>query len=247
MTRSRFRQFRAKLSEEIQQSKVFPESIEQRIVSELDKRLDLDLDEIVSSPKLRLKLSPAELDAQLLDLYNSLSQGPGGEAIRSTFGGEYVKKQNLRTQKKQQNISPKILKNPKPVFAPDSDFLEDWANENAFAPEDWVKTTLRRNFPGSYDKFAGDVSPSELDSTNGGTNGSSKNDGSHESKISANPSSSQSKTRLDALMPYSCRYRDVHEDSSLGFNAGRRILGRPSLVHTAILRPMPSHLKIKHR
>jgi len=150
LTRSRFRQFRSKLSEEIMQSKVFPSFIEQKIVSELDKRLDLDLDEILNSPKLRFKLSPAELDAQLLDLYTSLTQGPGSDAIRSILGGEDVAKQSLKSRKRGKT---KTLKNPKPVFSPDPNF----SIEKELIPQKLVENTLKRNFPLSYeDKFDGE-------------------------------------------------------------------------------------------
>lgn len=150
-TRSRFRQFRSKLSEEIRQSKVFPKSIEQKIVVELDKRLDLDLDEILNSPKLRFKLSPAELDAQLLDMYISLTQGPGSDAIRSILGGEYVLKQNLKSRK-QSNLH--LQNSPKPILNPESDL----STEKDLIPQKLVEKTLQRNFPWSYDdKLNGDA------------------------------------------------------------------------------------------
>ena len=47
-------------------------------MTELNKKLDLDIDDILESPKLRLNLSPAELDNQLLDLYKWVADGPRG-------------------------------------------------------------------------------------------------------------------------------------------------------------------------
>ena len=68
-TRRLYRQFRSNLSKEIRQSYVLPKDIQLRLLKELDKRLDLDVDELLESPKLKVKLSPAELDRQLLEFY----------------------------------------------------------------------------------------------------------------------------------------------------------------------------------
>jgi hypothetical protein len=94
-TRLRFRQFRSRLSQEIQDSNVLPKDLQHRVVNELDKKLDLDLDTVLASPKLRLKLSAAELDKQLLELYNKVSQSPSGDVLRVVGGGTDVGKQNL--------------------------------------------------------------------------------------------------------------------------------------------------------
>jgi hypothetical protein len=61
----------------------------------LDKRLDLDIDEILDTPKLRIKLSPAELDKQLLELYDTISESPGGDVLRILGGGGQIGLQNL--------------------------------------------------------------------------------------------------------------------------------------------------------
>ena len=94
-TRLRFRQFRSRLSQEIQDNNVLPEDLQHRVVNELEKKLDLDLDTVLASPKLRLKLSAAELDKQLLELYNKVSQSPSGDVLRVVGGGTDVGKQNL--------------------------------------------------------------------------------------------------------------------------------------------------------
>jgi len=98
LTRARYRRFRSRLSQEIQQSNVLPKDLQSKIVAELDKRLDLDLDEILDSQTLRIKLSPAELDKQLLELYNSVVQGPRGDVFRVIGGGTDVGKQFLYLQ-----------------------------------------------------------------------------------------------------------------------------------------------------
>jgi len=98
LTRARYRRFRSRLSQEIQQSNVLPKDLKSKMVTELDKRLDLDLDEILDSQTLRIKLSPAELDKQLLELYNSVVEGPKGDVFRVIGGGTDVGKQFLYLQ-----------------------------------------------------------------------------------------------------------------------------------------------------
>ena len=93
-TRGRYRYFRARLSEEISKSNVLPKPLQQRLTAELDKRLDVDLDELLSSPKLRVKLSPAKLDKLLLELYDSVVQGPSGDVFRVIGGGSNVGRQS---------------------------------------------------------------------------------------------------------------------------------------------------------
>ena len=60
---------------------VLPRPIQQSLVKELDKKLDPDIDKILESPTLHLKLSPAELDKSLLDLYARLSESPSGDVL----------------------------------------------------------------------------------------------------------------------------------------------------------------------
>lgn len=60
LTRDRYRQFRSRLSDELQSQKFLPPDLKKKVISELDKRLDLDIGQVLGSPKLRLKLSPGE-------------------------------------------------------------------------------------------------------------------------------------------------------------------------------------------
>ena len=90
-TREIYREFRSNLSQEIRQSKILPLDIQNRMLTELDKRLDLDVDELLSSPKLKLQLSPAELDRQLLDLYKAVTDNPSSDFMRTVLlGGKHV-------------------------------------------------------------------------------------------------------------------------------------------------------------
>jgi len=119
-TRLRFRQFRSRLSQEIQDSNVLPKDLQHRVVNELDKKLDLDLDTVLASPKLRLKLSAAELDKQLLELYNKVSQSPSGDVLRVVGGGTDVGKQNLyvkqQARKGKRNYPTKNVFEPREVY-----------------------------------------------------------------------------------------------------------------------------------
>lgn len=111
LTRERFRQFRLRLSNEVQQSKVLPKQLRDRLVGELDKRLDFDVDEIFESPTLRLELSPAQLDKTLLKLYEAISEGPSGDIFRVVGGGgpiglqnSYVKRQSQKKRKQMGSV-----------------------------------------------------------------------------------------------------------------------------------------------
>lgn len=95
LNRSRYRQFRSRLSQEVQQSNILPIPLQKRLVAELEKRLDFNIDEILSSPKLRVQLSPAELDKQVLDFYVDVAHGPYGDLFRVIGGGFSVGRQNL--------------------------------------------------------------------------------------------------------------------------------------------------------
>ena len=124
---------------------VLPQKLKDRLVSELDKRLDLDLDEFLTSPKLRLKLSPAELDKALLEFYDRTSESPGGDLLRLIGGGGQVGLQNLyirrqaereRWEKMKQGIPPELF----PSF---SDF--DGADEKGGSASQLVRRSLQRN------------------------------------------------------------------------------------------------------
>jgi hypothetical protein len=143
-TRYRFRQFRSKLSQEIRLSNVLPKDLQQRLIAELDKRLDVDVDTLLGSPKLKIQLSPAELDRQLLDLYNNLSESPSGDVLRVIGGGSTVGRQNyyLRQQavKAVREKRKFRLNQPNPIM----DGEETTAST-------WIQRALRKNLVESSD------------------------------------------------------------------------------------------------
>lgn len=143
-TRERYREFRAKLSQEIRQSNVLPADLQNRMLTELDKRLDLDLDELLSSPKLRLQLSPAELDKRLLDLYKAVSENPGADLLRTVMGGANVGRQSLYLKQQAQKAKARArLENGEKTVFPQ--FLEDVGLSGDGTATKWIKRTLRRN------------------------------------------------------------------------------------------------------
>jgi hypothetical protein len=92
----------------------------------------------MSSPKLRVKLSPAKLDKLLLELYDSVTDGPSGDVFRVIGGGLNVGKQNLYLKQQQ-------LKNAKTTYH--EDFSDDSEN---ITPVTLVKRALSRNFPAKW-------------------------------------------------------------------------------------------------
>jgi hypothetical protein len=144
-TRRRYRQFRSRLSEELKQSKVLPKELQRRLTLELDRRLDLDIEKILESPKLRLQLSPAELDKRLLDIYNEVSRSPSGDILRLIGGGTNVGLQNLYMQRqasKQRRLERLLRKAGKR-----QSLFEDETNPQDRTPTQWVTWALRRNLP----------------------------------------------------------------------------------------------------
>lgn len=157
-SRARYRMFRSRLSQEVSQSSVLPNLVKQSLVNELDKRLDLDIDFILQSPKLRLQLSPAELDKQLLELYKNVCDGPSGDVLRVIGGGndvalqdQYVKGKRRRSKNRQAFVGP--------TTGEDSDEEERTTSQ-------LVNSVLKRNLP----KTDGGVVPkADNASTNGKT------------------------------------------------------------------------------
>lgn len=140
-SRQRYRQFRERLSGELEQNRVLPKPLKDRLLSELNKRLDLNLDEILESPKLRLKLSPAELDKSLLELYDKISESPSGDILRLISGGGsigMIGMQNLymKRQADKRGATAEAL----PYFLDDVEI-----EENDKMPVQRVRLAMRRN------------------------------------------------------------------------------------------------------
>ena len=123
------------MSQEISKSNVLPKELQQRLTTELDKRLDVDLDELMSSPKLRVKLSPAKLDKLLLELFDSVADGPSGDVFRVIGGGINVGKQNLYLKQQQQQSKMGNM-----------EYHEEFLDKpGEVAPASLVKRALNRN------------------------------------------------------------------------------------------------------
>ncbi len=132
------------------------------MVKELEKRLDLDVDELLYSPKLKLTLSPGELDKLLLEFYNNVSEGPGGDVLRMIGGGAnvgrqkyYMKQQALRLKRLQQQEekNQKLLSDeataitgPRNSFSLPPEFLEDVGTGESSIVTKKIKQLLKRNF-----------------------------------------------------------------------------------------------------
>uniref|UniRef100_A0A7S2YFG6 digalactosyldiacylglycerol synthase n=1 Tax=Entomoneis paludosa TaxID=265537 RepID=A0A7S2YFG6_9STRA len=150
-TRHRYRQFRSRLSSEVLQNKVLPKKLRERVAASLEQKLDLDIDEILESPKLRLQLSPAELDKTLLELYDNVTRGPGGDALRVIGGGGRIGLQNLymRQQalkkRKRGDVSESDLF-PFDSLAMDA-FDDTAASEGERSTSEWIRLALKRNLP----------------------------------------------------------------------------------------------------
>lgn len=123
---------------------VLPKPLRERLLKELDRRLDLDIDEILESPKLQLQLSPAELDKSLLELYNAASESPGGDILRVIGGGGrvglqnfYMKQQAAKQRKKTRNLGFDLL----PALVE-----EVYTEEKELKPTEWVRKALNSNY-----------------------------------------------------------------------------------------------------
>ena len=143
-TRDWYRDFRSNLSHEILRSNVLPEDLQKRMLSELDKRLEVDVDALLASPKLKLQLSPAELDKQLLDLYNAFNENPSADIVRTVLGGANVGRQDYYIKEQARK-----LKNLERLKSGDKNalpqFLDDVGVGEYGSATSWIKKTLRRN------------------------------------------------------------------------------------------------------
>ena len=130
---------------------VLPKRFRERLINELDKRLDYDIDEILESPKLRLQLSPAQLDNSLLELYNKVVEGPSGDVFRVIGGGGQIGLQNMYMKRQAARKSRKSL-----MQGGSLDLFPTY-NTNVDAGEDRktaaqsVRRVLSRNLPGKKD------------------------------------------------------------------------------------------------
>ena len=111
------------------------------LAKQLEKRLDLDIDRILESPKLRLQLSPAELDRQLLDFYNKITEGPSGDILRIIGGGQEVALQSLYIKRKASQTRANSVK-----FGP-FEALGDDSEEDKRTASQRINLALRRNIP----------------------------------------------------------------------------------------------------
>ena len=126
---------------------VFPSGVAQRLTNELDKRLDLDIDEELESPKLRLQLSPAELDKRLLKLYKNIVDGPRGDVLRIIGGGQEVALQDLYIKTHALRDRAKDPKNQTILSFGPFEALDDDSDDTKRTASQWVNWALRRNLP----------------------------------------------------------------------------------------------------
>jgi len=163
--RARYRLFRSKLSAELSSSTVLPPALQQTLTRELNRRLDLDVDTLLNSPspKLRLQLSPAELDKRLLDFYDDMAGGPRGDVLRWIGAGgsgtvsaqwQYLRRMELGRKVKEEWGRTKKGGWGKGAGARVGGpvFLED-GGEAGRGPSatKWVKRVLRRNMQQGVD------------------------------------------------------------------------------------------------
>lgn len=119
----------------------------ERLVAELDKRLDFDIDELLDSPKLRLKLSPAELDQSLLELYDNVSEGPGGDMLRLIGGGGIIAMQNLYMRRHAEKEMWRKLKEGAVLDILPKFVDEDVADDKDGTLTQLIRRSLRKNIP----------------------------------------------------------------------------------------------------
>jgi hypothetical protein len=141
----------------------------ERLIAELDKRLDLDIDEFLDSPKLRLKLSPAELDKSLLELYDAVSESPGGDVLRLIGGGGMVAMQNLYMRRHAERERWRKIKEGVGFSALDlfPAYVDDDGTDNEVndgSPTQLIRQTLRRNLPKITPRVKSNRKPAETKS-----------------------------------------------------------------------------------
>jgi hypothetical protein len=126
---------------------VLPRPVRERLLVELNKRLDIDIDEMFDSPKLKVKLSPAELDKSLLELYDKISQSSSGDVLRVIGGGGPVALQNLYMKRQAAKKSRKNLLNGGIVDVLPTFMGEIEGGEKSRTATQRVRWALSRNLP----------------------------------------------------------------------------------------------------
>jgi len=162
-TRARYRNFRSKLSDEIRQSNALPKEVQTRLIKELDRRLDLDVDTLLGgSPKLKLQLSPAELDRRLLEFYNDIAGGPRGDVLRwigaggsTTVSAQYLylrnqdwkkwQEEQVKWQQQSDDSGDNDDDRENTVVTNVPQFLEDVGAGRGPTATKWIKRALKRN------------------------------------------------------------------------------------------------------
>lgn len=124
--------------------------MKERLISELEKRLDLDIDDILEAPKLRLQLSPGELDKQLLELYKNIANGPSGDVLRVIGGGQEVAFQDLYIKRRAKKDRKKQLLNQAGLSFGPFDPLDDDASKDSLTASQWVQQTLNKNLRSNF-------------------------------------------------------------------------------------------------
>lgn len=127
---------------------MLPNGVKERLVQELDKRLDLDIDNVIASPKLRLQLSPAELDKRLLELYKFIQTGPRGDVLRIIGGGQEVALQDFYIKTHTRREGSRSTLNQSSSFGP-FETLGDESDTGKLTASQWVNLALRKNLPNS--------------------------------------------------------------------------------------------------
>lgn len=131
-------------------------ALRDRLVSELDKKLDWEIGEILESPKLRLNLSPAEVDKSLLDLYTRAAEGTGGDILRTIGGGGpvalqhlYMRRQTMREFRRRRRSGRRYI-DPIDFFPSLLRQLDDQPipeDERKRTTRQWVRWALLQNIP----------------------------------------------------------------------------------------------------
>lgn len=114
------------------------------MVKELDKRLDLDIDKLLTSPTLEVKLSPAALDKQCIELYEYIAAGPSGDVLRIIGGGQEVAMQHRYM--KRQALKQLQADRARNVTTPFFFNMNNTAEKEGTASQQ-VRWTMRRNLP----------------------------------------------------------------------------------------------------